>query len=220
MGEIKTQEVDSQPKVENPSENFDPDKRVDLSQSDSVDFSQPSIENSSNYNPDKRIENISDIDRQNKVINEVDTNHLQSELSTKEKGNYGEMKVDQNMRENGYDKISDRMVTELNAPLEKGIDGVYENPEGQPPIAIIDAKYGNAKLGETQDGRQMSASWIDNRLDDAVGKEKADEIRMEKLLNPDNVGSYVGHVDSDGKVTYDRLDNDAQVIEKDVKINA
>lgn len=220
MGEIKTTDISTQPKVEKASENFDPDKRVDLSQTDSVDFNQASIENSSNYNPDNRIEKLSNIDKQNKVINEVDTNHLQSELSNKEKGNYGEMKVDQNMRDNGYNKISNRMITKLDAPLEKGIDGVYENPEGKPPIVIIDAKYGNAKLGETQDGRQMSASWIDNRLDDAVGKKKADEIRMEKLLNPNNVGSYVGHVDSDGKVTYDKLDDYAQVIEKDVKINA
>ena len=51
------------------------------------------------------------------------------------------------------------------------------------------------------------------------GKEKADEIRMEKILNPDNVGAYVAHVKEDGTVTYDKLDADANVVEKDVKIN-
>ena len=220
MGEISTSDINTHLEPEKASDGFDPDKRIDFKEKDSRDFEQLSSETSSAYDPDKRIETENDIEKQNKVIDQVDSNHLQNELTTKEKGNYGEMKVDQNMRENGYDKISERMVTDLDAPLEKGIDGVYENKEGQPPIAIIDAKYGNAKLGETQDGKQMNSSWIDNRLDEAVGKEKADEIRMEMIFNPDNVGSYVGHVDSNGNVSYDRLDGNAQVIEKDAKINA
>ena len=63
----------------------------------------------------------------------------------------------------------------------------------------------------------MSENWIDQRLDKDLGKEKADELRMEKILNPDNVGACVIHVQEDGKVTYDRLDDAANVIEKDVK---
>ena len=43
---------------------------------------------------------------------------------------------------------------------------------------------------------------------------------MEKLINPENVGSFVALVDEAGNVTLDRLDQNANVIEKDVKLNA
>ncbi len=42
---------------------------------------------------------------------------------------------------------------------------------------ICEPKFDTAQLKDTQDGRQMSATWIDRRLDECVGKEKADEIR-------------------------------------------
>lgn len=169
---------------------------------------------------DSPSDNETDICKQDKVLEEVDSKHSQSELSSQEKGNYGEMKQDQNLREAGYEKISDRMVTSLDEPLERGIDGVYEKQNGEPQFIIGEAKFGNSQLGDTQDGKQMSWSWIDNRLDDAVGKEKADEIRMEKILNPDNVGSYVCHIDYDGNVSYDRLDDNAQIVEKGVNFDA
>ena len=58
----------------------------------------------------------------------------------------------------------------------------------------------------------MSEKWIDNRLDNAVGKEKADEIRMEKLMNSDNVVSYVARIGEDGNVTYERVDSNGYVM--------
>ena len=58
---------------------------------------------------------------------------------------------------------------------------------------IADAKYGFAKLQETQDGMQMSKEWIDRRLDDAVGKEKADEIRDAYEEDPSSVKALVYH---------------------------
>jgi hypothetical protein len=64
----------------------------------------------------------------------------------------------------------------------------------------------------------MSEKWIDNRLDNAVGKEKADEIRMEKLVNSGNVGSFVAHVSEDGIVTYERLDSNGDVKERNVQL--
>ena len=64
----------------------------------------------------------------------------------------------------------------------------------------------------------MSENWIDKRLDASVGKEKADEIRLEKIFNPDNVGSYIAHVSQDGKVTYDRLDSNANITERNVQL--
>lgn len=157
------------------------------------------------------------IDKQNQAIESVESGEKSLE-TTQEKGNYGEMKTDQDLRERGYERISTDMVTDLDDAGHQGIDGVYYNPDGDPQYVIVDAKYGTAQLSETADGKQMSENWIDKRLDEAVGKERADEIRLEKLLDSDNVGSYIAHVGEDGTVTYDRLDENANVIEKDVKL--
>lgn len=158
------------------------------------------------------------IEQQDKVIDEVDSGDKELETD-QEKGNYGEMKTDQDLRKRGYERISKDIVTSLDNKTHKGIDGVYYNENGNPQYIIVDAKYGKAQLRETQDGKQMSETWINNRLDQSIGKERADEIRLEKVLNPDNVGSYVSHIDSEGNVTYDKLDENGNVIEKDVNVN-
>lgn len=171
-----------------------------------------------NSNLDIRREQKEKIEKQNSAIHKVEKGEKTLE-STQEKGNYGEMKTDQDLREKGYERISKDIVTDLNDIGHQGIDGVYYNPDGIPQYLIVDAKYGTAQLADTLDGKQMSENWIDKRLDEAVGKEMADDIRMEKLINSDNVGSYVSHIDENGNVSYDKLDNNANIIGKDVKIN-
>lgn len=158
--------------------------------------------------------------KQKSEIEKIDNG--EQNLETKnEKGNYGEMKVDQDLKSKGYDRISKDVITEISENGHHGIDGVYYKKDGEPQYIIVDAKYGSATLNEhTADGKQMSEKWIDSRLDNSVGKEKADEIRMEKLTNPDNVGSYVCKVSSNGDVSYNKLDNNANTIQKDVKVNA
>lgn len=169
---------------------------------------------------DRELSKEEKIDKQEKELASVESGEKQfDKKNTHETGNYGEMKTDQYLREKGYERISKDMVTDIDETGHQGLDGVYYNPEGKPQYIIVDSKYGSAQLNpETKDGKQMSDNWIDNRLDKAVGKEKADEIRMEKLTNPDNVGSYVSHVDAEGNVKLDKLDSDANVIEKDVNI--
>ena len=57
MGEIKTSDISTQPKVEKPSENFDPDKRVDAKNSElemRKDWSD--VKQDGSFNPDKRID--------------------------------------------------------------------------------------------------------------------------------------------------------------------
>jgi hypothetical protein len=160
------------------------------------------------------------VDRQEKEISDVECGNKDFDrANTHETGNYGEMKMDQDLRDKGYDRISNEMVTDIDSKTHQGLDGVYYNPDGEPQYIIADAKYGTGQLAETLDGKQMSDSWIDARLDKDLGAEKADEIRMERILNPDNVGSYVAHVDAGGNVIYDKLDGEANVIEKDVRIN-
>lgn len=164
-----------------------------------------------------KVEIKFDISNQNRVLDSVKRGEYKLETA-QEKGNYGEMRTDQDLKEKGYDRISLDRVTDLKSAGHQGIDGVYYKKGGEPEYLIVDSKYGSAQLSETSDGKQMSDAWIDNRLDSAVGKEKADEIRLEKLQNGDNVGSYVAHVDENGTVTYDRLDNNGDVKERNVEL--
>ncbi|MBD5095235.1 MAG: DUF1911 domain-containing protein [Subdoligranulum sp.] len=154
------------------------------------------------------------IEQQNKVIDEVKNGEGGLE-KPQEKGNYGEMKVDQDLRKKGYERISKDIVISLDSKTRQGIDGVYYSKNGKPKYMIVDAKYGAGQLSKTHDGKQMSDMWINNRLDQSVGKEHADDIRLERVWNPDNVVSCVSHIGSDGNVTYNELDVNGN-IKKDV----
>ena len=155
--------------------------------------------------------------RKAKACKEAEEKGLEN-LSNKEKGNYGEMKTDLDMLDNGYVRISKDGVTSLDKPLEQGIDGVYQNPNGKPPFVILDAKFGSSQLQDTKDGKQLSGTWIDARLDDAVGKEKADEIR--EAMIDDDASVAVARIDADGEVTYTAVDADGESINgKEVFLN-
>ena len=114
------------------------------------------------------------------------------DLTNEEKGNLCEMMMDQYYISQGYTPIHSPRVTSLNDKGHQGIDGVYEK-DGN--YVVADAKFGSAKLKDTQDGTQMSQEWIDRRLDDAVGKEKADEIRDAYEDDPSSVSTEVYHYD-------------------------
>lgn len=123
------------------------------------------------------------------------------ELSKDEKGNLGEMMMDQYYISQGYTPLNIHRVNSLydnKSGYHTGIDGVYERetPSGEKEYLIADAKYGKSQLGDTKDGKQMSDNWIEHRLDDAVGKEKADEIRDSYETNPDSVQRNVYHIDN------------------------
>lgn len=121
-------------------------------------------------------------------------------LTNEELGNLGEMMMDQYYISKGYKPLNKHRVTSLDdkkGGFKTGIDGVYEktNPDGTKTYVIADAKYNTSQLSETNDGKQMSDNWIDKRLDDAVGKEKADEIRDAAEDDPDSVKHEVYHID-------------------------
>ena len=123
-----------------------------------------------------------------------------------QKGNYGEMKMDVYFKSQGYERISLDRVTDLNAPTHQGIDGVYYNLDGHPPYIIGEAKYGSSRLAILADGTpQMSDKWIIDRLENAVGEGVANDIKMEMILNPDNVGSILVHVLSNGEIDITKL---------------
>ena len=116
------------------------------------------------------------------------------------------MKMDAYFESQGYERISLDKVTDLNTPTHQGIDGVYYNPDGHPPYIIGEAKYGNSRLYTLADGTpQMSDKWIIDRLENAVGENVANDIKMEMILNPDNVGSSLVHVSVDGRIDITEL---------------
>lgn len=124
--------------------------------------------------------------------------------SNAEKGNFGEMLTDIDMQEQGYERISGTRVTDIDQIGHKGIDGVFYNHKTD-TYAIVESKYGSSKLGETQEGIQMSWEWIDARLDDAVGEKTADKIREHHIQNPQKVQLLVANVNGLDKVTYKRV---------------
>ncbi len=134
--------------------------------------------------------------KQKEVIHEVESGNVKLKTN-KQKGNYGEMKMDVHFESKGFDRISNDRVTSLDDKIVKGIDGVYYN-QGPPPKYIIgEAKYSGSKLSKTKDGRQMSDTWIEgkNRLEKAVGKDVADDILLEgydkTLVNIREDGSII-----------------------------
>ena len=97
------------------------------------------------------------------IIKQVESGEVELENS-QQKGNYGEMKMDQELHNNGYERISTDSVDSLNSPGHQGIDGVYYKEDGNPQFIIGEAKYGSSRLGNTKaDGKQMSNNWINNR---------------------------------------------------------
>ncbi|PEO65235.1 cytoplasmic protein [Bacillus toyonensis] len=139
--------------------------------------------------------------QQRTVIESVESGEVALK-TTKRKGNYGEMKMDDFFESQTYTRISDDRVLTLDQKIVKGIDAVYENSSPPPKYVIAEAKYNTSKLGKTNDGKQMSEDWIlgSERLDSTLSKEKADEIVEEMLLNPENVQRIVIQVMPDGTI--------------------
>ncbi|PGM50284.1 hypothetical protein CN947_28285 [Bacillus cereus] len=139
--------------------------------------------------------------QQRMVIESVESGEVALK-TTKRKGNYGEMKMDDFFESQTYTRISDDRVLTLDQKIVKGIDAVYENSAPPPKYVIAEAKYNTSKLGKTNDGKQMSEDWIlgSERLDSTLSKEKADGIVEEMLLNPENVQRIVIQVMPDGTI--------------------
>lgn len=163
---------------------------------------------------------LEDIKKQDDIIDKVMCGQLQLN-DTKQKGNFGEMLCDQVCRRIGYERISNDIVTSLEDKGHEGIDGVYYNPDGHPPYIIADAKYNTAQLADTKDGKQMSMAWINARLDAAVGKERADDIRTAML--DDDVGCYVMRIgvgdNVNAPVIFERLDDNGNIISRGDDLN-
>lgn len=174
----------------------------------------PSEKNSDVRNGNGKLNNFNDTgenSKEAKELTDAEINELQQQaikeafekiangekLTDAEKGNLGEMLMDQYYTSQGYKPIHSPRVIDLEHKSGQGIDGVYEkiNADGSKEYVIADAKVNSSKLNKgLADGTdQMSDAWIEKRLDNAVGKEKADEIRDSYEDNPDSVSKTVYH---------------------------
>ncbi len=145
------------------------------------------------------------------IIDDVENGKI-SLTNNMQKGNYGEMKMDQYYESQGYERISTDKVTDLNAPTHQGIDGVYYNPDGHPPYIIAEAKYGSSKLSTLADGTpQMSDGWITggnkvSRLEQSVGIDAADDILIE------GYDRILTHINTNGSISTYSIDSYGNII--------
>ncbi len=134
--------------------------------------------------------------------------------NTIRKGNFGEMVTDEDLYSRGYEPLHIRR-TDIDQPLDTGIDGVFKNPETGEYI-IVESKFNNAQLSTLEDGtRQMSDEWITNGLNDASDRLFI-EIGSDPILYDDiMLNGYQrikAKVLSDGTVTYRFIGSDGYVI--------
>ena len=94
----------------------------------------------------------------------------------------------------------------------QGIDGVYYNPNGNPPYIIAEAKYNTSRLSKgLADGTdQMDYEWIENRLNNTVGKRQADKIR--EAMQIGDVQNHLFNVRDNGNIIVNQLDDMAKKI--------
>ena len=124
------------------------------------------------------------------------TEPVPRERTNAEKGVFGEARADSYMNEKKFEKLNGKLVEEGDAPKGRGIDGVWKNTSPPPDYVVTEAKYGTSQLGTLKDGtRQLSESWIDDRLEREVGDETA-----RKIIKSD-YERWVLRVDSNGNVT-------------------
>jgi hypothetical protein len=128
-------------------------------------------------------------EQRDKLIKQVerDTGRLTGELTTAQKGEIGEAKADAHMANEGFKKegSSKRPSLEGGGAQDQGLDGVYRNAPGKLPKWVVgEAKYvtdpvGKPTYGESAAGKQGTQPWSDANLDQAVGRQMADEIRRD-----------------------------------------
>ncbi|MCG8672534.1 MAG: DUF637 domain-containing protein, partial [Pseudomonadales bacterium] len=124
--------------------------------------------------------------------------------STKRKGNFGEMAVDDDMVNKGFTPLHER-IKSLDAPTTQGIDGIFEK-DGK--FYIVESKFGSSRLSKgLADGTdQMDAKWIENRIEQL---NLPVEVKLDIL---DNYLPVVARIDEAGAIAYKKLDDTGRVV--------
>lgn len=122
--------------------------------------------------------------------------------SNNAKGAFGEIASDVFMTSKGYQPLHPRKAALTDGWGETGIDGLFKK---NGTYFIVEAKYtGSATLKMTDDGLQMSDTWIfgSDRLKKAVGEDIADEI-----INLKNYKRVLAKIEPNGSIVYRELDS-------------
>lgn len=155
----------------------------------------------------KKVDDILDnyAKQQKEILEKIKKGELEVN-SNYRKGNFGEMATDVDLSTRGFKPLHTDRVTNLDATMKQGIDGVFEK-NGQ--YFIVESKYsGTSKLKNTLGGPQMSDGWIkgNNRLLNSVGQETKDIIDVKGYKR------ILSEIAPDGKIVYKELDVDGKII--------
>lgn len=105
MSEIKTPETNSTAQNEKPSENFDPNKRVDSKSNENLEKKDEVVNAEEKFNPDKRVE------RESNEVTEKDIEDYVKDL--KENSEYPETIPEKPFESNDLEKLPPERVREM-----------------------------------------------------------------------------------------------------------
>jgi hypothetical protein len=121
--------------------------------------------------------------------------------TNKQKGEYGERASDAYMQAHRFERVD----VQHPSVSQNGIDAIYKDP-ATGKYAIVESKWGKNSLSMTQDGRQMSDSWLRgsiggaSRIQNAVGGDARLAAQITRGLRDGNVEKFVANVYQDGGV--------------------
>lgn len=133
---------------------------------------------------------------------------LKSTNPTK-RGNIGEqLTALDKVVKRGWKMISPKnLPKDMNDKGHQGIDGIFEK-DGK--FIIVDSKYRTSELQDTDDGKQMSRTWIKPRIKPYCGADKKLAERIKSELKKGNVKFMVAKIDENlDKIEYKLLDKNA-----------
>ncbi|QGN34626.1 hypothetical protein [Microlunatus sp. Gsoil 973] len=121
--------------------------------------------------------------------------------TNKQKGEYGERASDAYMQAHRFERVD----VQHPSVSQNGIDAIYKDPTTG-KYAIVESKWGKNGLSMTQDGRQMSDSWLRgsiggaSRIQNAVGGDARLAAQITRGLRDGTVEKFVANVYQDGGV--------------------
>lgn len=131
--------------------------------------------------------------------------------SNAKKGEYGESQTSAFMEQHGYRDVANHGNTNAN-----GIDHIFINDSGH--VVIVESKYGSSRLGDTNDGRQMSQPWLqgtpgtspNSRLETALEGTGISLADVENALDNGQISTLLSKIDRNGNVTLSSLGLDGR----------
>ena len=126
----------------------------------------------------------------------------------------GEYNANELMKEKGYTPLGN--TDGKYKPGETGIDGIYHDAGPPPKTVITEAKYNKARLGKTNDGKQMSNKWLNEKRLEKAGLSQKEQRKILRSLNSNDgsVKKLLIRNKLDGSLLVKILDKDAKIIGK------